>query len=83
MAMMCAEHRLGHVVGVDADLVVARSQIQLGEEKGPMQFIQELLDDGDRELILHRGRVERAVVHTEAPGPVLLLDKNHLGCKGL
>jgi hypothetical protein len=47
MAMVRVERRLDHIVGVNADLMIARAKIQLGEESRSVEFIQELLHDGD------------------------------------
>jgi hypothetical protein len=40
-----------------------------------MEFIQELLNDGNEELVLDRGQVERSIVHAKPLGAILLLDK--------
>ena len=75
MAMVGVKCRLGHVFGMDADLVVPRSEIELREESCAVELVQEFLNHGDGELILDRGRVERAVIHVEPPGGVLFLDE--------
>ena len=66
-AVMCAERRLGDVVGVHADLVVARTKVQLGEEPGTVQLVQQLVDHRDRVRILDGDGVEGSVVDAEAP----------------
>lgn len=71
VALVCAERRLVDVVGMHPHLVVARAQIQLGEESGAAKFIEELIDDGNGELVLSRCHVERTVIDTEPPGRVV------------
>ena len=45
MAMVSAERRLGDVIGVHPHLVVARAQIELGEEASPVKLVEKLIDD--------------------------------------
>jgi hypothetical protein len=56
---MRVECRFVDVAGVHENLVVARPQIQLGEEGHTMKLIQELFDNWDREFILDYLAVER------------------------
>lgn len=66
-------------VGVNAHLVVARAQIQLGEETGAVELVEELLDHRNWELILDGALVEGAVVHAEKSRAVVFLDEED-GC---
>ena len=77
MAMVRPERRFGDVVGVHPHLVVARTQIELGEEASPKELIQELEYHRDGELVLGRLGVEGAVVNAETPSVVRLPDKEH------
>ena len=77
VAVVGAECRLLRVGQVHAHLVIAGMQVQLGEEHGAMQLIEELVDQRDQELVLGGLVIERAVVDAEAPGAVCLLDQQH------
>ena len=52
MAMVHPERRFGDVVGVHPHLVVARMQIELGEEASPKELVQELEYHRDGNLSL-------------------------------
>jgi hypothetical protein len=56
-------------------MVVVVMDIRLGEEAHPLEFVQELIDDQDGELVLHNLGVESVVVDTKSPGLVFLMDK--------
>ena len=64
-AFVGAERRLVYVLRPHAHLVVPRTQVQLGEETGAMEFVQQLVDHRDRKGVLHRERVQCAVVNAE------------------
>jgi hypothetical protein len=72
---MRPERRLVDVLPLHTDLMVAGSEIELGEEPGAMEFIQELVDDRDGEGVLDGDGVQRAVVDAEPPRVVCLLDE--------
>ena len=77
MAMVRPERHFGDVVGVHPHLVVARTQIELGEEASPKELVQELEYHRDGELVLGRLGVEGAVVDAETPSVVRLSDMEH------
>jgi hypothetical protein len=77
VAMMGPERRLGNVVRVHAHLMVARPEVEFGEEARPMELIKELVDHRDRELVLERQGVKGAVVDAEAPHAVRLANEEH------
>jgi len=81
-AVMSAERRLVDVSRAHADLVVPRTEVELGEEARPVELVQQLVDHGDGEDVLDRERVECPVVDAEPPRAVLLLDEEHRGRKG-
>ena len=62
MAIAGAEGGLGDVVGVYADLVVAMAQVDLGEDCGAMEAIEELVDTGEGVAVLDRDVVETTVI---------------------
>ena len=72
MAVVCAEGSLGDVVGVHPHLMVARAQIELGEEASPVKLVEKLIDDRNREFVLRRLGVEGPVVNAKALGVVRL-----------
>jgi len=49
-----AERCLLDVIRVHPDLMVAAMKVDLGEVPCTLELVQELIDDWDRELILHR-----------------------------
>ena len=77
MPMVRAECRLVHIFSNDADLMIARTEVQFGEEFGPVQLVQELFNDGDRKLVLDGCRIESPIIDAEALGGVLLPDQQH------
>ena len=75
--MMCSERYLLDFIQVDADLMIPRAQIKLGEEVRAMEFIEQLLDDGYRELVLHRLLIQGVVIHAQAPRSIMFLHQEH------
>jgi NAD(P)H-hydrate repair Nnr-like enzyme with NAD(P)H-hydrate dehydratase domain len=59
--------------------MVAGPEIELGEEPGAMEFIQELVDDRDGECVLDGDGIQRAVVDAESPRAVCFLDEEDRG----
>jgi hypothetical protein len=57
--------------------MVAAAEIQLSEEASPLELVQQLIDDRDGELVLHRLGVELTVVDVESPYLVLLTHQQH------
>jgi hypothetical protein len=55
--------------------VIAELQVHLGEECHAVQFIEELLHDGNGKFILHGDTVQCTVVHVESPAAVVFLNK--------
>ena len=51
---MRSERRLLDVIRVHLDLMIAATKVDLGEVPRTLELVQELIDDWDRELILHR-----------------------------
>jgi hypothetical protein len=64
---MRTERRLLDVVGLHAHLMVAEAQVQLGEELGAVQFIEQFLDDWDWKLVFDRDGIEGVEVNAEPP----------------
>jgi hypothetical protein len=73
--IVSAERRIVDIIRTHAHLVVPRTQVQLGEVPRPMELVQQLVDHENGEGVLHRERVEGAVIDAKVPGPVGLLDK--------
>ena len=76
---MHAERRFVHVVRVNTHLMISGAKIQLGEVTRSVEFVEQLLDNGYRELVLDGDCVERPIVDAKPPGGVLLLDQQHRG----
>lgn len=57
--------------------MVPGPQIQLGEDGEAMQFVQELIDDGNGILVLDGALVEGLIVDAEAPRSIRLLDQQY------
>jgi len=72
---MGAERRLVNVVGAHPHLVVAGTRVQLGEEVRAVEFVQEFVDDRDRERVLDREGVEGVVVDAKSPRTISFLDE--------
>jgi len=79
MPTVCPEGCLGDVIRMHAHLVVPAAKVDLGEEAGTLQLIQELIDHRDRVLVLDGGVVEGSVVDAETPSVVVLADQKHRG----
>ena len=75
--MMCSERRLGNIIGVHPDLVIAAAQVQLSKKHRALEFIQQFLDDGDGKHLPHCFAVEGAIVYTKPPGAVTLANEKH------
>jgi hypothetical protein len=72
-----AERCLVDVIRVHAHLVVAATEVKLGEEPHIVKFIQQLIDQWYWELILHRLLVKLVVVDAETPSIISLLYQEH------
>lgn len=72
--LMSAERCFLDVVRVHAHLVVPRAHVELREEFGTAEFVEQLLDHRYGELVFDRDHVERPVVDAEPPRVVPLFD---------
>jgi len=79
VAMMGPEGRFVDVGGEHPDLVVAATQVELGEEYGAAELVQEFVDDRDGEHVADGDGIEGAVVDAESPCPVLLAHQQDRG----
>jgi hypothetical protein len=80
--IMGPERRLVDVGGQHAYLVISGAQVELGEEAGAMQLVQQLVDHGDREGVLDGEGVQGPVVDAETPAAIRLPDEQHRGREG-
>jgi hypothetical protein len=76
---VCAERGLGNVRGAHPDLMVARAEIQLREEAGAVELVEEFADHRDRVHVLDRDHVQGAIVNTETPGVISLPHEHNKG----
>lgn len=65
---------LGDVIRMHAHLMVPAAQVDLGEELGTLQFVQELINHWYWKFVLHDGVVEGTVVDAETPTIVVHMD---------
>ena len=70
------------VGGQHTYLMISRPKVELGEEAGAVQLVQQLVDNGDQEGVLDGEGVQRPVVDAKTPPVVCLLDKEHRGREG-
>ena len=75
VAVAGAEGCLLDVGILDSDLVVALAEVDFGEDGGPMQAIEHIVDAGEGVGIFDGDVVEGSVVDAEAETPVLLADE--------
>jgi hypothetical protein len=69
------ESSLRNVTRSNFDLMITRTEIDLGEHYGPSQLIKKNIDSGKRIFVLDGHRVERPVIHTQPQATILLFDK--------
>jgi hypothetical protein len=55
--------------------MVARARVQLGEQLGAVQFVEELVHHRNGERVLDGEGVQRPVVDAESPRPIRFLDE--------
>mgnify|MGYP005835591863 CR=1 FL=1 len=65
-------------LGSDFQLVVPRSEVDLGEHLGPIELIKQIFDLGKWILVLDCNFIEGAIVNAHADGTVLFA-KNRIG----
>jgi hypothetical protein len=75
--LVCLEHRLLNVGRVHAYLVVAETEVELGEELDAAEFIEQFLNDENQKLVPYRGNVQGMVVDAKPLGAITLLDEEH------
>lgn len=73
--LVSAERRLVDVIWMHAYLVIAGAHVELGEEPGAAQLVEQLLRHRDRKFILDCLVVESPVVNAESPRAILLFDQ--------
>ena len=67
VAVVGAERRFVDVLRVHAHLVVAAAEIKLGEERGTLEFIEQLVHDWNWEQIADGLGVQGTIIDAEAP----------------
>jgi len=67
VAVVDAERRFVDVLRVHAHLVVAAAEIKLGEERGTLEFIEQLVHDWNWEQVSDGLGVQGAIIDAEAP----------------
>jgi hypothetical protein len=77
VAVVGTERRLFNVFCSHEYLVVAATQVKLGEELSVAELVEELINDRNREHVVHLPGIERHVVDVEAPAVIELLHQQH------
>jgi hypothetical protein len=57
------------------DLMVTRTEVDLGESFGSIQFIKKNIDSGKRIFVLEGDCIERSVIHTQPQATIFLFDE--------
>jgi len=71
VAVVRVERRLVDVLRVHAHLMLAAAEVQLGEERRALEFIEQFVHNRDWEQVADGLGVQCAVVDAEPPGAVL------------
>jgi len=74
-----AKGGLRNVGRLDANLVVATTQIDLTEVLRALEPVEQLVDPRQRVAVLDRDVVQRTIVDTHTHGAILLLDEKDRG----
>ena len=82
VAITGAKRSFWYVVGVDADLVVAVAQVNLGKNGGPMETVEEFVNTREWVAVFYGNIVEGTVVDAKAEGAILLADKKNRSAEG-
>jgi hypothetical protein len=82
VAVASAERGLLNVIFMDPDLVVARTEIDLGEDLGAMELVGEVINEGDGESVLDGDGIQGTIINAHAEFAALLLDEDHRGTIG-
>jgi hypothetical protein len=77
MAVVRAKRSLLLIGRLHAHLVVPTVEVELGEEAGATELVEEFIHHRNWKHVADRLGVERAVVHAKASRPVLLFDQQH------
>lgn len=81
MSVMGAERGLRCVLWLKPNLMKPRGQIELGEDRGRTQFVEQLVDGRQGEAIFDCNGVPGAIINAHAPRTVLILEEKHRGQK--
>lgn len=76
-----AEGGLVHIVGVNANLMISRPQIEGSEDGGALELIQQLIDTREGVAVLDGDGIEGAVVDTHAKGAIFFAGEEDGGTK--
>ena len=73
----CSECCLGDVLFANANLMIAHTEVKLGEYLSTFELFEKLIDVGKWILVLYGLLVQWAVVDTKSVCAILLLDKKN------
>jgi hypothetical protein len=69
------ESSFRNVTRSDFDLMITRTEIDLGENSSSSQLIKKKIDSGKRIFVLDGHRIERSVIHTQPQATIFLFNK--------
>ena len=72
-ALLGFEGSLQHIKGFNWYLLITELQINLAEIFGPLELVKKVINPWDWIPILDSDLVQRPIINTESPGPILLL----------
>ena len=75
MAITSNKGRFRNVPVPDFDLMVAQPQIHFGEDRGTSELIIQIVDPGERILVLDCDQVDGSIIYNHPVRAILLLDE--------
>ena len=73
----CSECCLGDILFTNVNLMIAHTEVKLGENLSTLKLLKKLIDVGKWVLVLYCLLVQWAVVDTKSVRAILLLDKKN------
>jgi hypothetical protein len=82
MTIAGSEGSFLHIIWMNVDLIISPMKINLGEYLGMVESVQEVINQGNGELILDGDLVECSIVNAHAQASILFLHEDDWGTKG-
>ena len=74
MSITGPECCLGNIRGLDTDLMVSRTKINLGKDGSTSELIQKVINSGQRILVLNGDLIKLTIINAQAHSTVFLFD---------